>query len=370
MPNNRPVIQRIELKNFKCHSFFKEDLTNLTILAGENSAGKSSIIQALLMYNAAVKSYDNSVFTLNVCGINLGNAAGIITESSGSDYIDITLKTKDGPGFLRLSAAEDNDVSFKVTEMDEEVRYFRLYYINAERLGPRAYNNIDSPNPFYVGTHGENTVYIINQLDSIVRKPEFKYIKRTALWKRFSDDSRFYAVVEDCLQRIIPGTKLKVKTNPEQGTSAIRYSNGYGVDVIPTATGFGITYVLPIIVQALISLLYPNSVLIVENPEAHLHPYSQSQMGRFLADISRCGVQVIIETHSEHIINGCRLKLAELNRSDTGSILFFNRDRQTLENQHTLIRIDSAGELSAWPEGFFDQSENDLYEVVKNKCRK
>ncbi len=71
---------------------------------------------------------------------------------------------------------------------------------------------------------------------------------------------------------------------------------------LPTATGFGITYVLPIIVQALVASTLENSVLIVENPEAHLHPLSQSSLGKFLALVAWSGVQVLVETHSEHII--------------------------------------------------------------------
>ena len=244
-----------------------------------------------------------------------------------------------------------------------------MFYINAERLGPRAYNSISSSNPFSVDTHGENTVYVINQLDSILKKPEYSENEGKKNWAHFSEGSRFSAIVEECLQTIIPGTKLNVKTDPEQGTSAIRYTNGFGVDVIPTATGFGISYVLPVIVQALVSLLFPDSVLVVENPEAHLYPYSQSQLGRFLAKISSFGAQTIIETHSEHIINGCRLELAKLNRSDDASIIFFCRDIETLESSHILIKIDEAGEPSVWPKGFFDQSENDLFEVVKNKCK-
>ena len=369
MQNHQPVISKIELKNFKCHSSFCEDFNNLTILAGENSAGKSSIIQSLLLFDTATHSAEDSVFTLNVRGINLGNASGIITESSGSDKTEITLHINNQPNHLQLAVAEDNDVSFKVSRNHTKEKLHNLFYINAERLGPRAVNSISSQNPFDVGTHGENAVYIVNQLDSIIKKLDFVYKEGKDKWQHFSEITKFSAIVEECLQRIIPGTKLRVKTNAEQGTSAIRYSNGYGADVIPTATGFGITYVLPIIVQSLVSLLFSDAVLIVENPEAHLHPYSQSQLGRFLAEISALGTQLIIETHSEHIINGCRLRLAETEQFDIARIIFFSRNNDTPENKYDVIKIDRAGELSAWPKGFFDQSEHDLLEVIKNKCK-
>lgn len=369
MRDNKPIISRVELNNFKCHSSFKEDFSCLTILAGENAAGKSSVIQSLLLYDTAARSSSDSVFTLDVHGINLGTSTSIITESSGSDVTEIKLTVMDEPMPIVFSIADDNDVSFDTLKnKGSGLKTYRFFYVNAERISPRAYYNISSSNAFNVGTHGENTVYVINQIDNIVKNPFYNDKKEK--WKLFSDNSRFSAIVEDCLQTIIPGTKLNVKTNTEQGTSAIRYSNGFGIDVIPTATGFGITYVLPIIVQSLVSLLFSDVVLIIENPEAHLHPYSQSQLGRFLAKIASLGVQTVIETHSEHIINGCRLALAEIEKNNIASIIFFSRDYETMENHHTTIKIDKAGELSEWPEGFFDQSEKDLFEVIKNKCKK
>ena len=371
MRDNQPIIRTIDLKNYKCHSHFYEELNTLTILAGENSAGKSSVIQSLLLYDAAMRSSDGTVFTLDVGGINLGKASGMITESSGSEHTEITLGMNESENRFQLSVADSNDISFKISDksIDKE-DHFKMFYVNAERLGPRAYNNISSSDPFYVGTHGENTLYVINQLDILMKKPEYSENEGKKKWESFSEGSRFSAIVEECLQTIIPGTKLNVTTDPEQGTSSVRFTNGSGISVIPTATGFGITYVLPVIVQALASLLFTDSLLIIENPEAHLHPYSQSQLGRFLAKISSFGAQTIIETHSEHIINGCRLELAKLNQSDIANIIFFSRNIETSESSHTLIKIDESGELSVWPKGFFDQSEKDLFEVVKNKCRR
>lgn len=370
MWDNQPIIKSIELKNFKCHSSFKEDLNSLTILAGENSAGKSSVIQSILLFDAVNKSIDDTIFTLNVHGLNLGIASGIVSENEGSNDTDITLGIRDDQNHIKLSTDDIDDVSFKIVNKGTSKIIYNLFYINAERLGPKAYNDISSSNSIDVGTHGENTIYVIDQISKLIRT-EYKDNDALSYWKELTDEklSAFPAIVEHCLMQIIPGTQLKIKTDPEQGTAAIRFSNGIGNEIIPTATGFGITYVLPIIVQSLVSLLFPNTVLIVENPEAHLHPYSQSQLGHFLAKIASYGTQVIIETHSEHIINGCRLELASLKKNDIASIIFFNRNLETLECNHTLISIDQSGELSSWPVGFFDQSERDLLEVIKNKCK-
>ena len=112
-----------------------------------------------------------------------------------------------------------------------------------------------------------------------------------------------------------------------------------------------------------------NSVIIVENPEAHLHPYSQSMVGRFLAYVAMTGTQVIVETHSEHFINGCRLQLAKEEKCDLAKILFFSKSDDGLLRK--AITLNDKGELSDWPKGFFDQNQQDLRELLKLKlCKK
>lgn len=76
-----------------------------------------------------------------------------------------------------------------------------------------------------------------------------------------------------------------------------------------TNVGFGITYALPILVSGL--TVPEGGMLLVENPEAHLHAKAQSNMGYFLARMAAAGVRVIIETHSEHIVNGIRRMIVE-----------------------------------------------------------
>ncbi len=122
----------------------------------------------------------------------------------------------------------------------------------------------------------------------------------------------------------------------------------------PANVGFGISYALPIVVGALLS--DPRCVFIVENPEAHLHPAGQSAIGRFLALVAASGVQTIIETHSDHVVNGIRRAVAEHQklRADEVVIHFFSN------TQPLSIQVQDTGSLTTWPSGFFDQAERDL----------
>ena len=124
----------------------------------------------------------------------------------------------------------------------------------------------------------------------------------------------------------------------------------------PTNVGFGYSYVLPIIVAGLIA--QPGDLLIVENPEAHLHPHAQSIIAKFLTLVSLNDVQVIIESHSEHILNGLRIPVYDkIISSNDLNVLYFDRN---YEQPYIKIKIEDDGGITNWPLDFFDQSTKDL----------
>ena len=134
----------------------------------------------------------------------------------------------------------------------------------------------------------------------------------------------------------------------------------------PTNTGFGVSYCLPIVVAGLTAR--QGSILIVESPEAHLHPSAQSAMGAFLARIAASGVQIFIETHSDHVLNGIRKAVLDGNHPITREdIIFhhlFSENRNTKKEQ---ISINADGNFSSRPPAFFDQTETDLASIVKSR---
>jgi predicted ATPase len=94
----------------------------------------------------------------------------------------------------------------------------------------------------------------------------------------------------------------------------------------PSNIGYGLTYAFPVLVAGL--LAKPGQLLIIDSPEAHLHPLGQSRMGRFLGQIASTGVQVLVETHSDHVLNGIRLAARDgvIEPQDV-AIHFFNHAR-------------------------------------------
>jgi predicted ATPase len=102
-------------------------------------------------------------------------------------------------------------------------------------------------------------------------------------------------------------------------------------------------------------------VLIVDSPEAHLHPRGQSRIGCFLAQAAACG-QILIETHSDHVLNGIRLAVRDGLIAPADVAIYFFECNVPDETRSKVLRllVDKDGNLDLWPTGFFDQSERDL----------
>lgn len=369
-------IEKIILKNFKCHKNFETDMKKLNILTGSNAAGKSSLVQALLL---AFKSWETcekkQIDTNRIYGMNLGIPMSIVSEDLEERNIEIKLFTGESENKVILGFSDDSDeMCFDICNYEEimEVKEhgynlskMSLFFLNAERKGPRIVSFIDKIIPYSVGSTGENTSYILSEMDKL-QKVSGSF--RLPADLKISEIDRFSANCEAWLNVIIPETRIQYSVDMEKNITTLMVQN-QGEFHLPVATGFGITYVLPIIVQALVACMIENSVLIVENPEAHLHPLSQSRLGKFLALIAVNGVQVILETHSEHIVDGCRIQVAKENQCESMKILFFEKKDNSSICKN--INIHDNGELEEWPEGFFDQKRIDLRELLEmRRCGK
>lgn len=169
------------------------------------------------------------------------------------------------------------------------------------------------------------------------------------------------------MQELCPGVNLEASEIP--GIDSVRLSFGFGGTAglnstrrrRPTNVGFGLTYTLPIVVACLTA--GPGSLILLENPEAHLHPRGQSRMASLIAAAACAGAQLIVETHSDHVLDGTRLavKQGRLVAADT-AVHFFRGNGAGVEIVTPTVAED--GSLSEWPEGFFDESENTLDQLL------
>jgi predicted ATPase len=235
----------------------------------------------------------------------------------------------------------------------------QFYYLNAERVGPRVNQPLqfsDYPN---AGWQGENTAQLMS-----LEGGYFKIDKE----RRFENTETYFLQdqLNNWLDFIMKGVKVKVEASPKTLTAQVLIENQFTVSdpTLSTNLGFGISYVLPIIATGLTAK--KGSFFIVENPEAHLHPSAQSKIGRFLAMVANAGVNVIIETHSDHIINGLQIAVAKTEvENDLVTINYFSYKEGNVQPDVQPISLSEKGELSDWPTGFFDQTQIDFAELFK-----
>ena len=174
--------------------------------------------------------------------------------------------------------------------------------------------------------------------------------------------------VKSWLDIISPGVSPIINIDMSSRTAELKYeyiegrekTNSYkSVNV-----GFGITYVLPIVV-GLVSAKQ-GDILLIENPEAHIHPKGQRMLGELIAASGAGGVQVIVETHSDHVLNGIRVavKKNKLDPKETGFFFFYKDVDDSYKHKVMCPILDRNGRLDEWPEGFFDEWDNALLELL------
>jgi predicted ATPase len=240
----------------------------------------------------------------------------------------------------------------------------QFHYLVAERYGPRDLSDVSDESYINTGLAGEHTADAIARAEAL----NLTIDERLCL---VEGQNLFKVQLEAWMRLLVPNIQLISHPYPEINRVRLSIENaGSPVDPLPpTSTGFGISYVLPIIVSGL--LCPPGAMLIVENPEAHLHPSAQSAIGQFLAAVASTGVQVIIETHSENVINGVRLATINdlIDHADVGLLFFSTTDGDT-QPRIEKISIDPLAELSAWPRGFFDQQGADLTALMNARKAK
>jgi len=137
-----------------------------------------------------------------------------------------------------------------------------------------------------------------------------------------------------------------------------------------TAVGVGVSQVMPVILQCLWAR--PNSLILLEQPELHLHPAMQLKLADFLLACSRTGRQIIIETHSEHIVNRLRRRVADdSSGSLSRSIGLLFAEQESGESQYRTTTISPSGGLSqGWPKGFLDVGSNEADEFLAEALRR
>lgn len=370
------MLNQIDLRCFKCFELLKLPLAPLTLLSGPNASGKSSVLQSLVLLHQTMREHEWSTrLVLNGDGIRLGTAPDVIDEVFGRTKLGIALEF-DGRVYDWTFQGDRQDMSMEVQSVSvngqthnqpQELRHLLpqreaefaesltrrlrgLTYITAERIAPQDAYEIRDPNIVsVVGPRGNHAVSILH-------------------WgrdERVLDELVLPDVPPICLQQVearmrtlFPEFRMELQQVPRANTVALGLRTSDATDFhSPIHTGFGITQVLPIVIAALSAK--KGDLILIENPEVHLHPAGQALMGQFLAEVAQAGIQVLAETHSDHVLNGVRRAVKSKRLAASQVAIHFFRPRSEDRPQVLSPMLDDSGNIDSWPEGFFDQFDKD-----------
>ena len=173
---------------------------------------------------------------------------------------------------------------------------------------------------------------------------------------------RLLEAINAWLRHLEIGYELIVEQRQPYGLIVSLKSHVGGSPQLLTNVGVGVSQVLPILTVGLAAKR--GQTLIYEQPELHLHPAVQSKLADFFLILAVSGIQVIVETHSEHLINRARLYVARRQLDPSALCIVFVRRDEEGSSVET-IDIDDDGYLASWPDGFFDETEKTLLEILR-----
>lgn len=370
------MIRKVILRNFKIYKELEIPLSNLNLLTGVNAMGKSSIIQSLLLLRQSFKKnkIDNQ---LELYGdlIHSGNGRDILHRNAETRELEISLEIENNEIFQNIySATEDENKknylplkekrNFQIENISLFTKNFQ--YINAEHLGPNK-NHMKN----------DSVIEQDNQISEIKGRAEYtihylfhnknKDVKLLKAIHQKARDEKLLSQVEAWLREISPNVETNIVANEKDldlyfkfktfdDSGASRYTDNFE----PQNVGFALSYTLPYLVAILSA--EPGSLLLLENPEAHLHPYGQAKLAELMCKAAESRVQIIAETHSDHIVNETLVQLKEHSKnSNMGlkkenlKIHYLEIDYNTFSGKAYDINPSQEGKIFNPPEGFFDQ---------------
>lgn len=302
-------------------------------------------------------------------------------------FIDTLISALETQSSKIRPSQEEFDFSKRNFSKDQETSLWRHYlpyeatvnfliqlwsnfrYIGPIREAPKRYYMFDDLRNIDIGINGERTPLVLIWEEE-ARIPDYyrciyegKYIKDYEL----RTEDKLLESVNWWLSVVMKLPHI----SPSAGRGVINQVklNSWEVEVCLPDVGFGVSQILPILVECLRTR--KGETIILEQPEIHLHPSLQSKLADFFICMAKSGKNLVIETHSEHLINRLCLRIAQENSPmvrDLVNILFISFDENQKSSIAQPIEINDYGEIENWPVGFFDENDSrDLIEATLKK---
>lgn len=335
------MIHHIRIQGFKCFDEVELEFSNFTLLAGRNSAGKSTVIQAILAL------YQNSASSFAGPYMNLGRVEELRNRIVGSREILLEAEYGASSVYGKRISGERREERWGEPFPEE----MGILYLAADRVGVQDTYEMSLDWDNEIGVRCEYAFsYLAEHGMEGLKEPDFVFDDTAKL--------TFGGQVDYWLDRIMG---YRVMAELIQGTELVRvlYGNDrLGRRIRPKNVGTGVSYLAEIVIAAL--SCKKGDILMIENPGIHLHPSGQAEFVSFLAFLAQRGLQVVMETHSDHIYNGLRRCISsDWLSCEKAAVYFFSQDESRL-CRPVAVKLDEKGHVMNQQDGLFDQIEKDL----------
>jgi CRISPR-associated Cas5-like protein len=358
------MIAALEIQNFKCFEHLRLAFGPLTLFTGFNGGGKSSAIQPLLLLAQGLHvSKTPKFFALNGPLVRLGTVGDVLPSDKGKSIITFSVCVTNGEATWVLSTRSGDRLLLDARAHTEGMHSLdqdlaQLAYLSAVREGTAdAYPIPDANHDIFghVGTDGRFAPYLYDQFvdNEVPERRRHPNEPATSMRKQ----------LDAWLATLFISAQANVQFIPQVSLLCLQFRlSEIGSWRRPANIGYGLSYAFPVLVALLTA--QEGQIIVIDSPEAHLHPFAQSQMGRLLAHFAAAGVQILVETHSDHLLNGVRLAVKDHTLTHANVRIHFFTGATSEGHGVVSPAIDADGRIDEWPDGFFDQSEKDLSQLT------
>lgn len=277
----------------------------------------------------------------------------IRNKKNNAKLISISVKDNKGDKHTIKITSEGNEVnSFLAYQYESKVNNVcpELFYLNANRVGVQEWSSISDRR---VGIAGEYLFSIFEQV-KVNTVPDYLIKDNTS--KTIAYQFKYWLT-------FISGVSSELDT--EKSTDRVKVSfkiNNLEGNVSPFNLGAGMSYLAKVLIICLIAK--KGDIILIENPEIHLHPKAQSLLAVFLSFIASKGIQLIVETHCEHLINKLAFEVFDDQIKSKDVIIHYKENENEpfvslgINDDGEFIDLDN--KITGFPSGFFDATLNDL----------
>ncbi len=352
------MLKKIEINNLKSIDHLEVELSDLNLFVGANSSGKSTILQGLLF----VAQNTEEAVGLNGDFVKLGDLEEncCIYRTGKEISVQIFMDNR----YIRKQIVRDAETS-KLRMLTRQssgteqtwrnifnIRNRQIQYLSCHRIGPL---NLYEKNMGLDDTIDSNGNFAMSYLNSHGRDP----IEQSLC--RGSQDFTLLGQVNWWLNYIV---ETEIMTEEIAGADAIRasYNMKDVKKVRPINIGAGISYLVSVLIMCLSAP--ENGIIVIENPEIHLHPTAQAKVCEFLYFVACSGRQLFVETHSDHIFNGFRVGLANQSMDAEKVNIQYTYLNQGNTTESMKVEVGKYGNIRNQREGLFDQFDIDMNRML------